>query len=60
MKSNELLRKIKKAGWREVRQNGSHLIMEHDEFSYKISVPDHGSKEVGTGLAKTLLKQAGL
>jgi predicted RNA binding protein YcfA (HicA-like mRNA interferase family) len=60
MKSSELLKEFKKAGWYEVRQSGSHKIMKHPDHEDSISLPFHGSKEVGTGLAKKLMKQAGI
>lgn len=60
MKSSELIRKFEKAGWIELRQSGSHKILQHPETKLAISVPYHGTKEVPTGLAKKLLKQAGL
>ena len=60
MKSSELLKEFKKAGWYEDRLSGSHKIMRHPDRSDSISLPFHGSKEVGTGLAKKLLKQAGI
>jgi len=58
MKSSELLRLIKKAGWVEVRQSGSHIILEKD--GKQIVFPNHGSKEVAKGLEKAIKKQAGL
>ncbi|MGN6603201.1 MAG: type II toxin-antitoxin system HicA family toxin [Ginsengibacter sp.] len=60
MKSSELYKKFKKAGWIELRQTGSHKILQHAEKKFTITVPWHGSKEVPTGLANKLLKQAGL
>ena len=60
MKSNEVLRKIIKAGWYEVRQSGSHKILAHKDYKYTLSVPSHGAKEMATGTANTLLKQAGV
>ncbi len=60
MKSSELIRMVKKAGWKEVRQTGSHKIFVHSEFSYSLPVPDHGSKEVATGTAISILKKAGI
>ena len=60
MKSSDLIRKFEKGGWVEVRQSGSHKIFKHPENNLTISVPSHGSKEVPMGLAKKLLKQAGL
>lgn len=60
MKSTELFKKFQKAGWQELRQSGSHKIMKHPLKNKIISVPWHGSKEVPTGTANKLLKQAGL
>lgn len=61
MKSNELVRKIKKGGWYKLREGkGSHAIYVHDEKPGFISVPEHGSKEVGKGLASKIMKQAGI
>jgi len=34
--------------------------MKHPDHEDSISLPFHGSKEVGTGLAKKLMKQAGI
>lgn len=61
MKSSELFRLFTKAGWKVVRQDGtSHRIMRHPDHEELISLPFHGAKEVSTGLANKLLKQAGL
>jgi predicted RNA binding protein YcfA (HicA-like mRNA interferase family) len=56
MKYSELLRIIKKAGWKVVRQNGtSHVIYSKEEFE-DVSVPYHGSEEIGIGLANKIMK----
>jgi len=60
VKSNELLKKILKAGWYEIRQTGSHKILMHDNYKHTIIFPYHGSKEMGKGIESALLKQAGL
>jgi predicted RNA binding protein YcfA (HicA-like mRNA interferase family) len=60
MKCSELLRLLRKDGWEIVRQKGSHVMMEHPEKDGQLIVPDHGSKEVKTGLMNDILKQAGL
>lgn len=60
MKSSELFKKFQKAGWIELRQTGSHKIMKHPSKNQIISVPWLSSKEVPTGTANKLLKQAGL
>jgi len=58
MKSSELHRSIKKAGWIHIRTEGSHYIYEKDGKTYP--VPFHGPKEVGTGLLSKIKKEMGL
>jgi predicted RNA binding protein YcfA (HicA-like mRNA interferase family) len=60
MKCSDLIRKLKRDGWYVVRQSGSHIIMEHATKSGSLVVPDHGSDEMGKGLASKILKQAGI
>jgi len=47
-------------GWYTVSQNGSHVKMRHSTKSGIIIFPNHGNSEVGKGLEKRLLKQAGI
>lgn len=58
MKSSELLKIMKKDGWYEVRQKGSHIIMQHPTKPNSITVPFHASKEVKTGMLQAILKMA--
>jgi len=51
---------LKKDGWFEVRQSGSHVIMRHNEKPEQLTVPFHSGKEVKKGLLNALLKQAGI
>ncbi len=60
MKYNEFLRLLKKDGWYVVRVEGSHHIMSHPTKKGTLTVPVHGSKEIGKGLANKILKAAGL
>ena len=55
MKSSELHRRIRKNGWAHIRTVGSHYIYEKDGRTYP--VPYHGSKEIGTGLEKKIIKE---
>lgn len=58
MKSKEFHRLIRKNGWKHVRTSGSHYIYEKNG---KVEpVPYHGSKEMGEGLRKSLIKRMGL
>ncbi|WP_297409558.1 type II toxin-antitoxin system HicA family toxin [uncultured Alistipes sp.] len=58
MKSSELHRLIQKNGWQVIRQAGSHVI--YEKGSKTISVPFHGAKEMGTGIANKFIREMGL
>jgi len=60
MKCDELFKKLKKAGWKEIRQKGSHKILRKEGNVETIVFPYHRGKEVPTGTANRILKQAGL
>ena len=60
MKCSELLRILKKDGWYVVSQKGSHLKLAHPSKTNQIIFPNHGSQEVGKGLEKRILKDAGI
>jgi len=60
MKYSELFRILKKNGWFEVRQSGSHVIMRHPDKTNQLIVPYHGSKEVKKGLQNSIFKEAGI
>ncbi|MCT1525647.1 type II toxin-antitoxin system HicA family toxin [Sphingobacterium hotanense] len=58
MKSSEFHRLLRKNGWIHIRTRGSHYIYEKDGKAYPI--PYHGSKEIGEGLRKKIMKDLGL
>lgn len=51
---------LKKAGWSEIRQKGSHKILKKDGESQILVMPYHRGKEVPTGTAHRIMKLAGL
>ena len=55
----KLIDALKKAGFEEYNQKGSHLILVDEERDLQTSVPMH-SGDVGRGLLKKILKQAEL
>lgn len=55
----EMVKLLKKNGFVEVSQKGSHLKMRNDETGKQVEVPMH-SKELKKGLEQGILKQAGL
>lgn len=60
MKYNELFKLLEKDGWFEIRQKGSHVIMQHPIKSGQLTVPYHAGKEVKKGLLNAILKQAAI
>lgn len=59
MKYSELHKKIKRGGWKFLKQDSTshrHYI----KNGVIIVIPYHGAKEVGKSLEHRLLKQAGL
>ncbi len=60
MKSNKLYQILTRDGWYVVSRKGSHLKMKHPVKEGTIIFPDHGNHEVGTGLEKKILKDAGI
>jgi mRNA interferase HicA len=58
VKYKELFKLLKKDGWLEIRQKGSHVIMQHPTKPEQLTVPNHSGKEVKKGLLTAILKQA--
>lgn len=59
MNSAEIIKRMERAGWALRGVKGSHHVYTHPERPGHVSVP-HPRKDLGIGLAKKLLKQAGL
>ncbi|MCK4747927.1 MAG: type II toxin-antitoxin system HicA family toxin [Bacteroidales bacterium] len=60
MKSSELLRILRRDGWYVISQKGSHLRLVHAIKKNTVFVPYHGAQEVGKGLERKILKEAGI
>ena len=60
MKCSELYKILAKDGWYPISQKGSHVKLKHNMKPGMIIFPNHGSQEVGKGLEKKILKDAGL
>ena len=57
-KAKEVLRKLRRAGFEERRQSGSHLVLRHPD-GRQTYLPMH-TGDVPTGTFKSILKQAGI
>ncbi len=59
LKPKDVVRALKKVGFEEHRQTGSHLMMVHRGERRLIPVPIH-AREMKRGLLVSIVKQAGL
>lgn len=55
LKSSDITKGIKKAGFQLVRQKGSHARFEHED-GRATTVPVHAGQDVGRGLLKKILR----
>ncbi len=57
--ARELVSFLKKQGFKEIRQSGSHMTMWRGEDSRAVTIPMHTGCDLGRGLAVRILKDAG-
>jgi predicted RNA binding protein YcfA (HicA-like mRNA interferase family) len=58
MNGNDIIAKLKAAGWTLDRVSGSHHIMVKDGRA--VPVPVHGKREAGAGLIAAIQRQTGV
>jgi len=59
MNSREVIRKLRKDGWYEVNQVGSHRQFKHPTKKGRVTVPVP-SRDIPTGTLRSIEKQAGI
>ena len=59
MRSRDIIRKLEKAGWFEVRQQGSHKQFRHPTLPGTVTVP-HPKSEMAIGTIKSIERQSGI
>jgi len=59
MDSREVIKELKRDGWYEVAQAGSHKQFKHPRKKGRVTVPDPRS-DIPIGTLKSLEKQAGI
>lgn len=59
MRSREVISKLEAAGWREVRQTGSHKQFRHPTRPGTVTVP-HPQADLPKGTLKSISKQSGV
>lgn len=60
LSARAVMRKLERAGFKFVYARGSHHFFHHPISDRITSVPLHGSKDIGRGLLRKIIKQAGL
>ncbi len=58
MSSRDVIKELKKHGWYEVNQVGSHKQFKHTTIKGRITVP-HPKKDIPIGTLKSIEKQIG-
>lgn len=54
----QAIRALKKAGFRRVRQKGSHVVVRRDDPFSQLTVPNH--KVLDRGTLRSIIRQANL
>ncbi len=60
IKTHELLRALKRAGFAENRQKGSHLHLIRPSDGRRVTVPIHHGRDVRPGTLRGILRDADL
>jgi predicted RNA binding protein YcfA (HicA-like mRNA interferase family) len=56
LSTNKVVKALKKAGFKIVRQSGSHIHLWHEEKRILVTVPNH--KELAKGTLNAIIKQS--
>jgi predicted RNA binding protein YcfA (HicA-like mRNA interferase family) len=60
LKAKEIVRALKKNGFVEDRQKGSHLVLTHPETKARAVVPVHSGRDVKKSLVRMIINDARL
>lgn len=60
MRFREMDKILRADGWYEADQVGSHHQYKHPFKPGKVTVPEHGGKDIHQTVVKSILKQAGM
>lgn len=58
--ATELIRALRRDGWQQVRQSGSHMILKHPNKPGRVTVPIHINKILRLQTLESILEQANL
>jgi len=57
--AEKLIKLLIRAGFKPVRQRGSHVMLKHDDGRLTV-IPVHRGEEIGRGLLSKIIKDTGL
>lgn len=57
--ARELISLLEKQGFRQIRQKGSHVRLEHTD-GRKTTIPVHAGENIGVGLLRKILRDANI
>jgi len=60
MTASFLISYLEKAGWQQVRQQGTHRILTHPKHPNLLSIPDLGEQALKPSLINNIFREAGL
>ena len=60
MKVREIIRRLRDAGWKQVRMVGSRRQFRHPDRPGVVTVAGTENKDIPVGTLKSILKQAGM
>ena len=56
----QVLRALRRDGWQQIRQSGSHVTLKHPQKPGHVTVPKHASVTLKPKTLESILEQAGL
>jgi predicted RNA binding protein YcfA (HicA-like mRNA interferase family) len=56
----EVMKALKRDGWQQVRQRGSHVILTHPTKVGRVTIPLHTNKVLRLQTLESILEQSGL
>lgn len=59
LNAKHIIRILGKKGFIQTRQSGSHIVFKHAD-GRRTTVPYHSSRDLGTGLLRQIMKDAGI
>jgi predicted RNA binding protein YcfA (HicA-like mRNA interferase family) len=57
--AEQLRRALRRGGWEEIRQSGSHLRLRHPDYNEDVTIAMH-SGDIPTGTLRAIVRQLGM